>query len=953
MNGCRVIVLVLFCVVCSPPSRAEDSLRSVVDQRMAAVAGFVPATCSDSEFLRRVSLDLIGMPPTADEARVFLADSNADKREQLADRLLASPHYFRHLAATLDVMLMERRANTHVSADEWTVWLLKSVRENKPWNVLAREILSADGDDPAMRPAARFALDRGAEPNLLTHDISRIFFGRDVQCAQCHDHPLVSDYLQADYQGLLAFVAPSYAVVRKEGDKDVTVIAERAGSDLTFESVFSKGTPHRTGPRLPGGTAIDEPLFLPGEEYVTAPADAVKSVPKFSRRQQLAELATGGQNDAFNRNIANRLWAHLFGRGLVHPVDMHHPDNPPTDPELLQQLSDHFAATGFDIRAFLRELVLSETYQRTFDLPSDLISAANQVASGSESVRNQQSLLKEQAATDAKAYSAAIDAWHAAEAGVIPVAGEVDAARNSYAEARKKADEARAALAAVTAQQQSKQSAADALQAAATAAKSAAAVLPDDAVLPEAVAELVVRAERLAGEAVGLNPMVEEKTAALKPLADAQEAAKPPIDAAVAKLAQLRTAMNQSEQSMVNARRQSAASSRLLTSLEERSVYGKQFAELPQQHQAVVAAVTAAGESETRLTAAQQQVAEYMPMIAQADSAVRTAAERRTAAAEVLNAVRTESGRKQQLAEALAAALASAERAQQSLSGDRSLAEAVVDLRTQASSAAAGMNQSQAVVTSAEVAMTEAETAVTQAKDTQTERSAEMQRRQQSMSEASHAATVAKDELTTRRAEWDSGVTDVGDRMVVNFTTAALKPLTPEQLCWSVFQVTGVYGRYWQAEITELDKTSPLTEEQKQDPTALVARNAELEQRVYDKLKGNIGLFVTFYGAAAGQPQGDFFSTADQALFTANGGPINSWVAPAGDNVTDRIIKQPDARIAAEELYLGVLTRMPTEQEISEVNAHLAGRTDDRAIAAQALVWAVLNSAEFRFSHCV
>ena len=204
---------------------------------------------------------------------------------------------------------------------------MKSVRENKPWNVLAREILQADGDDPAQRPAARFALDRGSDPNVLTRDIGRIFFGRDMQCAQCHDHPLVSDYLQSDYHGLLAFVAPSYPLVRKEGDKQMTVQAEKVGSDVTFQSVFV-GKPRRTGPRVPDGVVIDEPFLLPGEEYQVAPADNVKSVPKFSRRAKLAELATNGSNDAFNRNIANRLWAHMFGRGLVHPLDLQHPDNP-------------------------------------------------------------------------------------------------------------------------------------------------------------------------------------------------------------------------------------------------------------------------------------------------------------------------------------------------------------------------------------------------------------------------------------------------------------------------------------------------------------------------------------------------------------------------------------------------------------------------------------------------
>ncbi|HJQ78827.1 MAG TPA: DUF1549 domain-containing protein, partial [Lacipirellulaceae bacterium] len=222
--------MVLFVVlVPGTNSRAEDTaLHELVDQILARVSGFEPTHCTDAEFLRRVSLDLTGMPPTADEARAFLADTSADKRQRLVDRLFASPHYARHLANTLDLWLMERRPHAHVSADEWRAWLLQCVRENKPWNVLIREILVADGDDPAQRPAARFALDRGSEPNLLTRDIGRIVFGRDMQCAQCHDHPLVDDYLQSDYHGLLAFVAPSYAVVRTVGDKQVTVQAERA-----------------------------------------------------------------------------------------------------------------------------------------------------------------------------------------------------------------------------------------------------------------------------------------------------------------------------------------------------------------------------------------------------------------------------------------------------------------------------------------------------------------------------------------------------------------------------------------------------------------------------------------------------------------------------------------------------------------------------------------------------
>jgi hypothetical protein len=169
-------------------------------------------------------------------------------------------------------------------------------------------------------------------------------------------------------------------------------------------------------------------------------------------------------------------------------------------------------------------------------------------------------------------------------------------------------------------------------------------------------------------------------------------------------------------------------------------------------------------------------------------------------------------------------------------------------------------------------------------------------------------------------------------------------------MCWSVFRVTAVYDRYWQVEVAELDKSAPLTEEQQKDPAQVAARQVALEQRTYDKLKGNVATFVRFYGAAAGQPQNDFFATADQALFAANGGSVNKWVAPTGDNVTQRMIKN-EPRAAAEELYLALLSRLPSDEEIKQVVGYMTRRTDDKSAAAQELGWGLLNSAEFRFNH--
>ena len=944
-------LLLIFGLAQTGTALGDDSLRAVIDQRLQPATGVVPARCSDAEFLRRVSLYLNGMPPTADEARTFLAAASNNKREQLVDRLLASPHYARHMASTLDLMLMERRANTHVPADEWQAWLMKSARDNKPWNVLAREILTADGDDPIQRPAARFVLDRGAEPNVLTHDISRIFFGRDMQCAQCHDHPIVADYLQSDYHGLLAYIAPGYTMVRKEGDKQVTLYAERAGSDLSFESVFVKGTQHRTGPRMPDDLAVDEPFFLPGDEYQVAPADAVKSVPKFSRRARLAEFATNGTNQAFNQNIANRLWAHMFGRGLVHPVDMLHPDNPATDPELLRLLGERFAATNYDIKAFLRELALSETYQRSFDSPPDLLSPAEKATAQIAQTEQQRVPLEDAAKESAKAYSAALDAWHQAEAATLPVAGEFDAARNAYAEAKKKVDEATKALVDVTTQQQTKQTIATTLQQAADATQKAAEALPDAKELSETAKLLLARSMTLTTEAAALTKTVEEKTAAVAPLTEALNVARPPVEAAVAKLAPLKAVMMQCEQTILTARRKSADDSQRLGAIERQLSDLRQFLKLGERNQAIVTASAAVSQHETEMTSAQQQITQYAPVVTQNEATVKTAMEAMTAATNGLNVANAEHTRRNELASAIAAALGSAEAAQQKAGEDATLTDVVTKLKERLTVAQAATAESKSQVDAATVVTTAASQSMAAAKKAMAEVTAKQTQLQQAMLNATNAVSAAKLDLTTKQSELNSTFSELDSRMVEDFTVASLKPLTPEQLCWTVFRVTGVYDRHWQAEVAELEKSTPLTDEQKQNSEVVAARNVELEQKTFDKLKSNVATFVTFYGAAAGQPQGDFFSTADQALFSSNGGSINSWVVPSGDNVTDRVVKQMDSRLAAEEIYLSVLTRMPTEDEVAEVTSHLSSRTADRNVAAQELVWAVLNSAEFRFNH--
>jgi hypothetical protein len=930
----------------------SEPLHVQIDKLLVPVTGVAPAAASDAEFLRRASLDLIGMPPTADEARAFIADTAADKRTTLVDRLFGSCHFVRHFAQVLDLMLMERRPNSNVKADEWQAWLVKSVRENKPWNVLAKEILLADGADPAARAPARFALDRGSDPNMLTRDIGRIFFGRDMQCAQCHDHPLVNNYLQSDYQGLFAFLQPTYAI-KESGKETIKFQAEHAGGTVAFESVFLH-IPRRTAARVPDGVAIDAPFYLPGDEYQVAPGDQVKSIPKFSYRSQLAELATNGSNDAFNRNIANRLWAMMFGRGLVQPLDLQNPDNPASNPELLELLATQFAAMKFDMRAFLRELALSSAYQRSFDPPADVQALAEKAAAEAAHLAAERDPMAKSSEASTEAYTKAADAWEKIEESTIPVATELDTAKNQFAEAKKKMDAATKAAADAASQLQAKKTVETPVQQAATAAQAAVKALPADKELAEAAQKFIARAQQLATEATALAKAAEEKTAAVAPVTEAWNKTKPPVETALQKVKPLTASLVEAEKAMLAARDKAEHEKERLAALDRRLATAKKVAELPGLKQAIVAAEQAVPQRESAVAAAQKLLDEFAPIASAHEATAKSKSDAVAAAAKVVEVSTAEQKRLADVAQAIAAACAATDAAHEKAPDNATLTEAAAKMKECVTRAQAETAESQKKLDAAVAAHKAADQVFVASQEALASVLAERAKRQQSVAAATAALSAAKADVAAKQATLSATISDLNDRWTADFTLAALKPLSPEQLCWSVFRVTGVYERYWQTEVAELDKAKPLTEEQKKDAAQTAAREAELEQRTYDKLKGNIATYVAFYAAAAGQPQGDFFATADQALFVANGGSINSWVAPAAGNVTERIVKQEDPKAAADELYLAVFTRLPTDSERADVANYLANRVKDvkdKQAAAQELVWALLNSSEFRFNH--
>ncbi len=353
---------------------AEEPLHVRVDALIdAKLAGLpVAALADDAEFLRRVFLDFAGRIPSATQTREFLNDAAADKREKLIDKLLASDEFPNRMADLMHVALMERRGEH----PEWIAYLRESFKQNKPWDVLARELISPDPKNEQTRASAFFLSKRlehygqnAIDYPILTRDVGRLFLGMDLQCAQCHDHLFIKDYKQADFQGM--YVVFLNTALRND-TKFPAVSESLMTKKIEFQSVFNPEK-KSIGPRVPGREEITIPAFAKGEEYLEAPdkKSKVPGRPKFSPLEQLAQQLAASDNLQFAKNIANRIWFVAMGRGIVHPLDLHHSENPPSHPELLELLAREMIEHKFDIKWLLRELALTRTYQRSGVLPAD------------------------------------------------------------------------------------------------------------------------------------------------------------------------------------------------------------------------------------------------------------------------------------------------------------------------------------------------------------------------------------------------------------------------------------------------------------------------------------------------------------------------------------------------------------------------------------------------------
>lgn len=313
--------------------------------------------CTDADFIRRVSIDLTGLPPSAEAVEAFLADPTETqaKRAALVDSLLGSPEYIEHWTNKwADLLQVNRKFLGEEGSIALRNWIKDSVASNKPYNEFAHEILTASGSTLENPPAAYYKVLR--DPDLLMENTTHLFLAVRFNCNKCHDHPF-ERWTQDQYYEMAAYFAQ---VKMKEdprfsGQKIGGSAVE--GAKPLVEVVYDTGQGEikhdRTGQNTP-----------PSFPYVDN--ENLANDPGQSRREQLAEWIVDPENRYFAKSHVNRLWGYMFGVGIIEPIDDIRAGNPPTNPELLQALEDDFLANNFDTQHILKTICTSRTYQHSY-----------------------------------------------------------------------------------------------------------------------------------------------------------------------------------------------------------------------------------------------------------------------------------------------------------------------------------------------------------------------------------------------------------------------------------------------------------------------------------------------------------------------------------------------------------------------------------------------------------
>jgi len=302
-----------------------------VGARLASEKVTASDRCTDEEFLRRAYLDVTGKIPTIAQAKTFLDSKAPDRRARLIDELLASKA-FGASQADLYMNLMLPRISDNVRLRQFYgnlgTWLADSFNEGKPWDRTVREILTATGTADKPSPAIYFMANLSVDK--ITDNVTKVFMGIQLQCAQCHNHPF-TDYKQNQYWEMAAF----FTKVRVTGN--VKQLGKKADPSevgvIEGPAIFKK---KKKG--LPEGAKILPPRFLGGIAPKTKGNEPYRPI--------LASWLTTAENPFFSKAMVNRTWGHLFGRGIVNPIDDMHDGNAPAHPELLADLAGKLPRTA-------------------------------------------------------------------------------------------------------------------------------------------------------------------------------------------------------------------------------------------------------------------------------------------------------------------------------------------------------------------------------------------------------------------------------------------------------------------------------------------------------------------------------------------------------------------------------------------------------------------------------
>lgn len=310
-----------------------------IDEGLARTKLAAAEQADDAEFLRRAYLDLTGAVPRVADVRKFLADSRADKRARMIDDLLASPAHANHLANIWRSIMLPggmnfEQINSIVGVQNW---LRQRFVENLRYDNLVSELLVATAGNDA--GPALYYTSLELAPEKLASSTARIFLGLQIECAECHDHPL-DKWKQHDFWGYAAFFAQLQRPENNTPGMQARLI------DINTGDVKIPNSDEIVPPKFPSGGAPS--------------ADELGT-----RRMKLAVWMASRDNPYLARAAVNRAWSIMFGRGLVEPVDDLGPHNPASHPELLDELTQYFTETGFDLRELFRTLAQTKTYQRT------------------------------------------------------------------------------------------------------------------------------------------------------------------------------------------------------------------------------------------------------------------------------------------------------------------------------------------------------------------------------------------------------------------------------------------------------------------------------------------------------------------------------------------------------------------------------------------------------------